>query len=187
MHYVLHTTFKVWPFQVALVCSHIWNISSLHFEVFLVTVILTGCLQEMLHPITVLIDPSVQSVSSCPTTWYSWFKVRLSVNDERPPWLRDASTATSAEGPLNLQRSRWSPLWPKCHLFEKEDWTIYWIGPFFSTEDISTRHSRKSTGVNNKMNDGWIPFSCSSFRVLVLCMPAHCRTVTAYWIELSHR
>ncbi len=29
------------------------------------------------------------------------------------------------------------------------------------------------------MNDGWIPFSCLGFRVLVLCMLAHCHT--AWW------
>lgn len=28
-------------------------------------------------------------------------------------------------------------------------------------------------GVNNKMNDGWILFGCSSFRAPALCMPAH--------------
>ncbi len=28
------------------------------------------------------------------------------------------------------------------------------------------------------MNDGWIPFSCFSFRVLVLCVLARCHTVT---------
>ena len=28
--------------------------------------------------------------------------------------------------------------------------------------------SRESTCGNNKMNDGWVPFSCFSFRVLVL-------------------
>ncbi len=34
--------------------------------------------------------------------------------------------------------------------------------PFFR-EDILTSHSRRSTGVNNKINDGWVPFSCFSF------------------------
>ncbi len=38
--------------------------------------------------------------------------------------------------------------------------------------------SQKSGGVNNKINDGWIPFSCFSFRVLLLCMLA---TVTLSW------
>ncbi len=42
----------------------------------------------------------------------------------------------------------------------------------YETEDFLTRHSRKITGVNNKVNDGLIPFSCFSFRVLVLCMLA---------------
>lgn len=35
--------------------------------------------------------------------------------------------------------------------------------PFFPKE-ISTCHSRKSAGVNNNLNDGWIPFGCSGFR-----------------------
>ncbi len=37
----------------------------------------------------------------------------------------------------------------------------------FSQETFLTRHSRKSAGVNNKMNDGWIPCNRFSFRVLV--------------------
>ncbi len=39
-----------------------------------------------------------------------------------------------------------------------------------STQDILTCHGKKSTGVNNKMNDGCIPFG---FRDLVLCMLDH--------------
>ncbi len=53
-------------------------------------------------------------------------------------------------------------------------------------KNMLTCCSRKSTGVNNKMNDGWIPFSCFCFRVLVLFMRL---TVMAYWdtwIEQSH-
>lgn len=34
---------------------------------------------------------------------------------------------------------------------------------------------------NIKMNDGWISFRYFSFRFLVLCMLAHCHTVTTYW------
>lgn len=39
----------------------------------------------------------------------------------------------------------------------------------FFTEDILASRSRKTTSVNNKMND-----SCFSFMLLVLCMLAHC-------------
>lgn len=39
-----------------------------------------------------------------------------------------------------------------------------------SMEEILTHHHRKSTGVNDKIINCWIPFSCTSFRVLVLCM-----------------
>lgn len=39
----------------------------------------------------------------------------------------------------------------------------------FFTEDILASRSRKTTSVNNKMND-----SCFTFMVLVLCMLAHC-------------
>lgn len=42
-------------------------------------------------------------------------------------------------------------------------------------------HSRKSTSIFNLMSDGWIPFTCSSFKVQVLCVLAHCRTIMAYW------
>lgn len=43
----------------------------------------------------------------------------------------------------------------------------------FVTEDTSTSHSRRSTGVNNQINSGWILFSCFSLRVLVSVMLAH--------------
>ena len=51
----------------------------------------------------------------------------------------------------------------------------------FFTEDSFTCGSRKSTGVNNEINNGWITFSCFSFRVLILCLLAHCHTVMTYW------
>lgn len=47
-------------------------------------------------------------------------------------------------------------------------------------KDILTCHSRRSTGVNNEISNGWIPFSCWSFGVLVLCLLALCHTVRAY-------
>lgn len=53
----------------------------------------------------------------------------------------------------------------------------------YASEDIFTCHSKKSTVnvyVNNKMNDDGIPFSYLYFRVLVLCMPAHCDCLWAY-------
>lgn len=36
-----------------------------------------------------------------------------------------------------------------------------------SPQTVFTCHRRKSSGVNNQINDGWIPFSCFSFSVLV--------------------
>lgn len=49
---------------------------------------------------------------------------------------------------------------------------------YIFTEDIITRHSSRSTGVNNNINDGRISFCHAAFRVLVLCMLAHCHMVT---------
>ena len=54
------------------------------------------------------------------------------------------------------------------------------------TEDSSTHDSGESTGVHYKMNEGWIPFSCFTFSVLVLFTLALCHTVTAHrdtWTE----
>lgn len=42
------------------------------------------------------------------------------------------------------------------------------IDLFFFAGDILTYHSSESTGVNNKKNEGWNPFSCFSFRSLVM-------------------
>lgn len=39
---------------------------------------------------------------------------------------------------------------------------------FFSKEHLFNCHTSTSKSVQNKLKDGWIPFSCSSFRALVL-------------------
>lgn len=44
------------------------------------------------------------------------------------------------------------------------------------SQNILTYHM-KSTGADNKMNDGWTEFSCLSFRVLLLCILAHCHSL----------
>ncbi len=99
---------------------------------------------------------------------------------------------------VGLYTSWWPPLLPflhgrsviegRCTIFlwcSSADWSfsitlsqicLEWAKTIWI--NILTCHSRKSTGVNNKINDGWIPFSCFSVRVLVLCMLAHCHTRT---------
>lgn len=57
------------------------------------------------------------------------------------------------------------------------------------TWDSLTCHSRKSTGVNDKMNGDWIPFIYFTFRVLVFSMLAASHSVMSFWnswIEQSH-
>lgn len=58
-----------------------------------------------------------------------------------------------------------------------------------STEDVLTCHCRRSTGVNNNMNDGWILPRSFSFRVLVLCTLAHtlspCHSLMACYRQAS--
>ena len=56
-----------------------------------------------------------------------------------------------------------------------------------STADIfdMSQYEKYSTGVNNTMKDGWIPYICSGFKVLVLCMLSHCHTVMSDWREPS--
>ena len=49
----------------------------------------------------------------------------------------------------------------------------------FSLEDILTCLARKSTGVNNKLTDGWIQYSCLSFGILVPSRFAHRHTLMA--------
>lgn len=39
----------------------------------------------------------------------------------------------------------------------------------------------KSTGLNNKTNDGLIQFNCFTFTILILCTIAHCPIVMASW------
>ncbi len=53
-----------------------------------------------------------------------------------------------------------------------------------NTGDILTCHRRKNTGVNNKINDGWIPFSCSSFQghgVVHAGSLSHCNGLFEHW------
>lgn len=37
-----------------------------------------------------------------------------------------------------------------------------------------------SMGVSNNINDGLVQFSCFSFRVVLLCMPAHCHSLQGH-------
>lgn len=62
----------------------------------------------------------------------------------------------------------------------------------FSQKTFLACPGRKSTGVNNKMSDGWVSFSCSSFQGLgIVHADSHRRhAVTAYWdtwMGVSHR
>lgn len=50
----------------------------------------------------------------------------------------------------------------------------------YITQDILIHHCRKSKGVNNKTNDGWITFICIDFRVLVFCFLAHCHSLLGH-------
>lgn len=43
----------------------------------------------------------------------------------------------------------------------------------FFTDGILTCNSKKSAGVNNKINGGWVTFSCSGLRVLVSLWHCH--------------
>ena len=45
---------------------------------------------------------------------------------------------------------------------------VHTIG-FFSLKTFWKIHREECTGVNDKTDNGWIPFSCFSFRVLVMC------------------
>lgn len=60
----------------------------------------------------------------------------------------------------------------------------------FSQTTFECVGAEKSTGGNNKMNNGWILFSCFGFRgILVLCMLARCHIVVTYkdtGIEFSY-
>ena len=62
--------------------------------------------------------------------------------------------------------------WHTLHKYMHETWCVLFA------EDTVTCDS--STGVNNKMNDGWIPFCWCRFKALVLFMLAHCHTVMAF-------
>ena len=55
---------------------------------------------------------------------------------------------------------------------------------FFHCRHLGMSHSRKNTGANDKMNDGWIPFRCSSFEswYFVHTVPSSWDT----WSEQSH-
>lgn len=62
-------------------------------------------------------------------------------------------------------------------------------GPVFFIEDILKRRNRKNTGVNNKISDGWIPFNCFNFRVLISSL-SHCHTVildTSFFSKMLQR
>ena len=48
----------------------------------------------------------------------------------------------------------------------------------WSWNTFLSRHSRKSQSVNNNIIGRWIPFSCFSYRVLVLWMLPYCHPVT---------
>lgn len=41
-------------------------------------------------------------------------------------------------------------------------------------------HIWKRTGVSNKTNDGWTPCGCFGFKVMVLCMLAHCHSLQGH-------
>lgn len=38
-------------------------------------------------------------------------------------------------------------------------------------------HRRKSKCVNDKFHNSWIPFNCFRFRILILCILAHCHSL----------
>lgn len=64
-------------------------------------------------------------------------------------------------------------------------------GSLWRPGDILSCHSRKCAALNINMNNGWIPLSCFSFRVLVL-LTLYCTRLTvkiitnfSYWDKLK--